>query len=299
MEKLSEGYNAVQVPSIQESPSTLRFAGFRKIMSYKRAKVCLLFLLLIIFVGIFAPLIAPYNPEKPFYDALLQAPSKEHILGTDDIGRDVFSRLVYGVRVTLTVSMLALAITLVAGTFIGLISAYIGGWVDNVLMRIMDILLALPSIILALAIVAILGPSLTNAMIAVGIASIPGFARLIRGATLSIKSSGFIEASHSIGSSHSYILGRQLLPNISGILLVYTTLFIGVAILDTAGLSFIGLGAQPPTPEWGTMLSEGKQYMNEAWWLATFPGLAITAVVFSVNFLGDVLRDVFDPKSAG
>ncbi|MEH7347588.1 ABC transporter permease [Gottfriedia acidiceleris] len=299
MAKLSEAYKPIEAPTLRRKPKLIKLTTFHKILNYKRAKYCLIFLLLIVLIGIFAPFIAPYNPEKPFYDAILQAPNKEHIFGTDSLGRDVFSRLVYGVRVTLTVSTLALGITLVAGTFIGLISAYVGGLVDNILMRIMDVLLALPSIVLALAIVAILGPSLTNAMIAVGIASIPGFARLTRGAVLTVKFSDFVEASRSIGSSNSWILRRQILPNIFGVLLVYTTLFIGVAILDTAGLSFIGLGAQPPTPEWGTMLSEGKQYINDAWWLATFPGLAITAVVFSVNFLGDVLRDVFDPKASG
>lgn len=275
----------------------LRSDSFKKIVQDKRAIVCILFLFIVVLIGIFAPLIAPYSPEKQFYEAVLQPPNKEYLLGTDAIGRDVLSRLIYGVRVTLTVSMLAVAITFILGTFIGLVCAYVGGWVDNVLMRIMDILLALPSIILALSIVAILGPSLTNAMIAVGIASIPGFARLIRGAALTIKSSGFVEASRSIGSSHSWILRRQFLPNITGVLLVYTTLFIGGAILDTAALSFIGLGAQPPTPAWGAMLSEGKNYIFDAWWLAAFPGIAITAVVFAVNFLGDALGDIFDPKS--
>lgn len=277
----------------------LRADFLKRIFKDKRAVVCILFLFIVSIVGIFAPVIAPFDPEELFYDSILEAPNKEHLLGTDAIGRDLLSRLIYGVRVTLTVSLLAVAITFFLGTFIGLVCAYVGGWVDNVLMRIMDILLALPSIILALAIVAILGPSLTNAMIAVGVASIPGFARLIRGAALTIKSSMFVEASRSIGSSHSWILRRQFLPNVTGILLVYTTLFIGVAILDTAALSFIGLGAQPPTPEWGTMLSEGRNYMQNAWWLATFPGIAITMVVFAVNFLGDALRDIFDPKSSG
>ncbi|MFD2445517.1 ABC transporter permease [Bacillus sp. CGMCC 1.16607] len=268
-----------------------------KMLKDRRAKYSIFLLFIFALIGILAPILAPYNPEEPFYDALLQPPSKEYLLGTDALGRDVLSRLLYGTRVTLTVSLLAVCITFVIGTSIGLISAYVGGIVDNILMRIMDVLLALPSIILALAIVAILGPSLTNAMIAVGIASIPSFARLTRSAALTIKSSGFVEASKSIGSSNSWILRRQFIPNIAGILFVYTSLFIGVAILDTAALSFIGLGAQPPTPEWGTMLSEGKNYIYEAWWLSIFPGVAITIVVFTVNFLGDALRDIFDPKS--
>ena len=293
-----ETYKPIQARVTQKVPLKIKTDTLRKLSQDKRAVVCILFLSILALIGIFAPLLAPYNPEELFYESILEGPSKEHLLGTDSIGRDLLSRLIFGVRVTLTVSMLAVAITFFLGTLIGLICAYVGGWVDNVLMRIMDILLALPSIILALAIVAILGPSLTNAMIAVGIASIPGFSRLIRGAALTIKSSGFVEASRSIGSSHSWILRRQFLPNVAGVMLVYTTLFIGVAILDTAALSFIGLGAQPPTPEWGTMLSEGKNYMYDAWWLSTFPGLAITLVVFAVNLLGDALRDIFDPKSS-
>jgi peptide/nickel transport system permease protein len=297
MTKLNEAYKPVMARAIPKTPLKIKSGSFKKIMMDTRGRYCLLFLIFIALVGIFAPLLAPYNPAKPFYESVLEPPSKAHLLGTDAIGRDILTRLIYGIRVTLAVSTLAMLITFTIGTFIGLICAYIGGWVDNILMRIMDILLALPSIILALAIVAILGPSLTNAMIAVGIASIPSFARLTRGAALSIKSSGFVEASRSIGSSHSWILRRQFFPNIFGVLLVYTTLFIGGAILDTAALSFIGLGAQPPTPEWGSMLSEGKEYLYDAWWLAAFPGVAITAVVFAVNFLGDALRDIFDPKS--
>lgn len=291
-------YKPIQARVTHKSPLKIKSETLRKLSQDKRAVVCLLFLFIVALIGAFAPVLAPHDPNELFYESILEAPSKEHLLGTDAIGRDLLSRLIYGVRVTISVSMLAVAITFFLGTFIGLLCAYVGGWVDNVLMRIMDILLALPSIILALAIVAILGPSLTNAMIAVGVASIPGFSRLIRGAALTIKSSGFVEASRSIGSSHRWIILRQFLPNVTGVLLVFTTLFIGVAILDTAALSFIGLGAQPPTPEWGTMLSEGKNYMSDAWWLATFPGLAITMVVFAVNLLGDALRDIFDPKSS-
>lgn len=297
MEKSSEVFKSIASDTRQESPNKFKFGAVKKILNNKRAKYCLLFLLLIVFVGIFAPLIAPYDPEEPFYDAILSSPSAQHLLGTDEIGRDVLSRLIHGVQITLSASALAVSITFVIGTFIGLVCAYTGGVVDNILMRIMDVFLALPSIMLALAIVAILGPSLTNAMIAVGISSIPSFSRLIRGAAMTIKSSGFVEASQSIGSSNSWILRRHFLPNVAGVLLVYTMLFVGVAILEIAALSFLGLGAQPPTPEWGAMLSEGKNYIYDAWWLATFPGVAITLVVLVVNFLGDALRDVFDTKS--
>ena len=269
-----------------------------KLWRNRKARYSLGILLIVIAVGIVGPWLAPHDPTQPFYEALLSGPTSDHMLGTDSIGRDVLSRLLHGARVTLMVAVMAVSITFFTGTFIGVTSAFVGGMVDQVLMRIMDILLAIPNIIMAMAIVAILGPSLTNAMIAVGIAGIPKYARLTRGATLSVKASGYVEASRAVGTSGAGILLFQIMPNIMSPLLVYTTLQIGIAILDTAALSFIGLGAQPPTPEWGTMLSEGKEYIHDAWWLATFPGLAITVVVFTVNILGDALRDIFDPKSA-
>ncbi|WP_313891085.1 ABC transporter permease [Psychrobacillus sp.] len=297
MVKYGKVYRPIQARTIHKSPVNVGTSVFSKIYQNKRARYSLFLILFIILIGIFAPFIAPHDPIEPHYDALLSGPSKEYILGTDALGRDLLSRLIYGIQVTIKVASIAVGITFIAGTFIGLICAYVGGVVDNILMRIMDVLLALPSIVLALAIVAILGPSLNNAMIAIGIASIPGFARLTRGAALSVKSSGYVEASRSIGSSHAWILRRQFLPNVASTVLVYTTIFIGGAILDTAALSFIGLGAQPPTPEWGSMLNEGRNYIYQAWWLAIFPGIAITVVVFAVNYLGDALRDIFDPAN--
>ncbi|MET3289222.1 UNVERIFIED_CONTAM: ABC-type dipeptide/oligopeptide/nickel transport system permease subunit [Brevibacillus sp. OAP136] len=276
-----------------------RFQLLRKLWEKRTARYSLMVLFAIVILGIIGPWIAPYDPTKTYYDAFLEGPSKDHLLGTDAIGRDLLSRMLYGTRVTLMVAVMAVGITFVLGTLIGVVSAYVGGIVDNILMRIMEVLLALPGIILALAIVAVLGPSQTNAMIAIGISSIPAFAILIRSAALTIKSSGYVEASRSIGSSNWWIMTNQVIPNIFNVLIVYTTLFVGGAILDTSALGFIGLGAQPPTPEWGTMLNEGKDYLSDAWWLATFPGLAITIIVFTVNILGDALRDIFDPKSQG
>ncbi|MGG4495918.1 ABC transporter permease [Brevibacillus reuszeri] len=267
-------------------------------MQNKKAKYSFVLLFIIILLGIIGPWIAPHDPLESNYEAFLQEPSAEYWLGTDSIGRDILSRMLHGARVTLTVAVMSVAITVVLGTVIGVTSAYVGGFIDNLLMRIMDMLLALPGIVLALAIVAVLGPSLTNAMIAIGISSIPSFALLIRGAALTIKSSGYVEASRSIGSSNRWIIVFQVIPNIAHVLIVYTTLFVGAAILDSSALGFIGLGAQPPTPEWGTMLNEGKGFITEAWWLATFPGLAITLIVFVVNLLGDALRDIFDPRTA-
>ncbi|WP_103107447.1 ABC transporter permease [Brevibacillus reuszeri] len=294
---MSEASKPVQSSSVTAEYSLPRFELLDKILKNKGAKSSLMMIFIIVVIGIVGPWLAPHDPTKTYYDAFLQGPSAEHWLGTDAIGRDIFSRLLHGTRVTLIVAVMAVSITLVLGTVIGVVSAYVGGFVDNLLMRIMDILLAMPGIILALAIVAVLGPSQTNAMIAIGISSIPSFARLIRGAALVVKSSGYVEASRSIGTPNWWIILFQMIPNITNVLIVYTTLFIGGAILDTSALGFIGLGAQPPTPEWGTMLSEGKDYLSDAWWLATFPGIAITIVVLAVNILGDALRDIFDPRT--
>ncbi|MBU8715217.1 MULTISPECIES: ABC transporter permease [Brevibacillus] len=295
---MSEINKAVTVRSMWRKERQLpRFELLGKIMQRKKAKYSFLMMLGIIVIGIIGPWIAPHDPTKTYYEAFMQGPSKQFWLGTDAIGRDILSRLLYGTRVTLTAAVMASAMTFVVGTLLGVTSAYIGGFFDNLIMRIMDVLLALPGIVLALAIVAALGPSQENAMIAIGIASIPGFSILVRGAALSIKESGYVEASRSIGSSNWWIIINQLIPNIANVLIVYTTMFIGGAILSTSALGFIGLGAQPPTPEWGTMLNEGKDYLREAWWLATFPGIAITVVVFTVYMLGDALRDIFDPKA--
>ncbi|CAM3640430.1 ABC transporter permease [Brevibacillus invocatus] len=267
------------------------------ILKSKAAKISFCVLLVIVLLGIIGPWIAPYNPTESNFDKFLQQPSMENPLGTDAIGRDLLSRMLYGARETLMVAVMSVFITFFLGTLLGVTSAYIGGIFDNVMMRIMDVLLSLPGILLALAIVAILGPSQINAMIAIGISSIPSFARLIRSAALTVKTSGYIEASYAAGSSHRWIMVNHIVPNITSVLIVYTTMFVGSAILDTSALGFIGMGAQPPTPEWGTMLSEGKDYLSDAWWLATFPGLAITVIVLTINILGDELYEFFDPRS--
>lgn len=263
----------------------------------RKALFSFLLLLIFIIIGLIGPFIITVDPNKSDINELLQSPSSIHPFGTDALGRDVFTRIIYGTRITITVALLAVAITVTIGTFLGVMSAYLGGFVDNLISRITEIFLALPGIVLALAIVAVLGPSLTNAMIAVGIASIPGFTRLIRGTTLSIIQSGYVEASRSIGSSSWWIIFHQIIPNITSILIVYTTLAVGGAILETSALSYIGLGAQPPTPEWGAMLNEGSGYLTEAWWLSIFPGISITVIVFAINSFGDALRDIYDPKA--
>jgi len=225
---------------------------------------------------------------------LLQ-PSSNYFLGTDDLGRDLWTRIVYGAQTSLQVGLLSVSIALVFGSLIGLISGYFGKYVEEILMRFIDIILAFPSILLAILIVAILGPGLFNAMIAIGIVEIPMYARLMRSVTLSLKNQEYIESAKAIGAGHTRIIFRHILPNCLSPLIVQATLGIGGAILETAGLSFLGLGAQPPTPEWGSMLGNAKDFIRSAPWIITFPGIAIISVVLGFNLLGDGLRDLLDP----
>ena len=251
-----------------------------------------------VFLGtaLLAAWIAPYDPVAPVPDAVLQAPSWTHPFGTDELGRDVLSRVLYGSRISLQVGVVAVGIAMVIGTVLGLIAGFNGGLWDTVIMRGTDVLLAFPGILLAIAIVATLGPSLVNVMIAVGIGAVPVYARTVRGSTLSVRQLEYVEAARAAGATTARVLGRHILRNISAPILVLATLGIGINILIAAGLSYIGLGAQPPTPEWGAMLSGARQYLRDAWWTAVFPGLAITAAVIGVNLLGDGLRDVLDPR---
>lgn len=228
----------------------------------------------------------------------LMPPSASHWFGTDDLGRDVFARVVYGARISLLVGLLSVSIAMVIGSLVGVTAGYFGGKLGEVLMRGIDILLAFPSILLAILIVAILGPGLINAMIAIGIVNVPIYARLLRSTTLQLRNQEFIEAAHSMGASDWYIIFRHILPNCLSPLIVQVTLGIGAAILETAGLSFLGLGAQPPTPEWGTMLAQAKDFIRTAPWTLMFPGMAITLVVVAFNLMGDGLRDMLDPRTA-
>lgn len=228
----------------------------------------------------------------------LMGPSMTHWFGTDDLGRDVFARVVYGARISLMVGLISVGIALVIGSLVGVTAGYFGGKLGEFLMRGIDILLAFPSILLAILIVAILGPGLINAMIAIGIVNVPIYARLLRSTTLQLRSQEFIEAAHSVGAGDWYIIFKHILPNCLSPLIVQVTLGIGAAILETAGLSFLGLGAQPPTPEWGTMLAQAKDFIRTAPWTLMFPGLAITLVVVAFNLMGDGLRDMLDPRTA-
>ncbi|MGL4867184.1 MAG: ABC transporter permease [Cetobacterium sp.] len=267
----------------------------------KRNKMALfgLFVLVtIILLALFADQIANYDQVviKQNLRMRLKPPSAQNWLGTDEFGRDIFARLIHGARVSLKVGILAVGIAIIAGGFLGAIAGYYGGKLDNVVMRIMDIFLAVPSILLAIAIVSALGPNLVNLMIAVSISSIPRYARIVRASVLSIRDQEFIEAARAIGASDARIIFRHIIPNSLAPVIVQGTLGVAGAILATAGLSFIGLGIQPPAPEWGSMLSGGRQYLRYAWWVTTFPGVSIMITILSLNILGDGLRDALDPR---
>lgn len=250
-----------------------------------------------VFAGIFAPFLAPQDPNAQDLLARLQPPmSPDHLLGTDSLGRDVLSRLVYGTRVSLVVGFAAVAISGLIGVVIGLLSGYFGGWVDTAFMRIVDAWLAFPFLLMAIAIVAILGPGLTNIVIALVITSWVVYARLVRGETLSLREREFVLSSRGLGASRLALMAKHILPNILPPILVVATLELGVVIVTEASLSFLGLGADASQPSWGSMLADGRAYITQAWWLATLPGLAIFVVVLAVNVLGDGVRDALDPR---
>ena len=265
-------------------------------------------ILLMILIAIFADVLAPGTALDPGYDIqdlsrTRQLPSSEHIFGTDHLGRDLFARIVHGSRITLTVGLIVVSISLTVGVTLGSIASFYGGVVDIVIMRVVDIILAIPSILLAIAIAAALGGGLPSIMVAVGVSAIPSYARIVRGQVLSVKGQEFVEAARSLGASNLRIILRHVLPNCMAPVIVSATMGIATAILSAAALSFLGLGLQPPTPEWGAMLSDGRRFMLNlnSWHMTLFPGLFIAAIVFSLNLVGDGLRDALDPKlrSAG
>ncbi|HRA32790.1 MAG TPA: ABC transporter permease [Thermomicrobiales bacterium] len=250
-----------------------------------------------IFLSIFGRLLAPYDPIVPDIANKLAPPSAAHWLGTDELGRDILSRVLTGTRISLGIATMILSIAITAGVLIGAVAGYVGGWVDEVLMRITDIFLAFPALILAMGIAASLGRDLKNVIIALTLVYWPWYARLIRGQVLMIRERDFVEAAHAIGMRPSRVLLRHILPNTMAPIIVQATVDVGYAVLATAGLSFIGLGAQPPSPEWGTMIAGARAYFRVAWWYMTFPGIALTLTVIGFNLLGDGLRDYFDPRT--
>ncbi len=253
-------------------------------------------------LAVFAPLIAPHDPTAQARDALLVPPVWQDggrwsfLLGTDAIGRDILSRLLFGARFSLFIGVVVVMIALTGGVIVGLWAGFYGGWVDSVIMRIMDVILAFPSLLLALVLVAILGPGLLNAMIAIALVLQPHFARLTRAAVMAEKNREYVMAARVAGASKTRLMFRTILPNCLGPLIVQATLSFSNAILDAAALGFLGMGAQPPTPEWGTMLAEAREFILRAWWVVTLPGLAILITVLAINLMGDGLRDAFDPK---
>ena len=279
---------------------------FREFWHYFRenrgAVIGLYVFMALVALAVFAPLIAPHDPTAQARDALLVPPVWQDggqwsfLLGTDAIGRDILSRLLFGARFSLFIGVVVVIIALTGGIIVGLWAGFYGGWVDSVIMRIMDVILAFPSLLLALVLVAILGPGLLNAMIAIALVLQPHFARLTRAAVMAEKNREYVMAARVAGASKTRLMFRTILPNCLGPLIVQATLSFSNAILDAAALGFLGMGAQPPTPEWGTMLAEAREFILRAWWVVTLPGLAILITVLAINLMGDGLRDAFDPK---
>jgi peptide/nickel transport system permease protein len=254
---------------------------------------------ILLVVALFAPVLAPHDPLDQSFPRQLQPPSAGIWLGTDEFGRDILSRIIFGARIALGIGALAVGIAVALGVPLGLVAGYFGGRLDTAIMRTMDVVLAFPYLLLALIVVTLLGFGLVNVMVAVGLVYVPQYSRIVRSVTLSVRERLFVEAARAIGGSNLRIICRHVLPNCLAPIIVQTTLSLGWAIVNAAGLSFLGLGAQPPTPEWGAMLSSGREYMRNAPWITTFPGLAILFTALGFNLLGDGLRDAFDPRLKG
>jgi dipeptide transport system permease protein len=266
------------------------------------AVIGLVVFVLLVLAAVFAPLVAPFSPSEQFRDALLMAPPwagggrPEFWLGTDAVGRDILSRLIYGARFSLFIGIFVVGISLAGGIVIGLIAGYFRGWIETIIMRLMDVILALPALLLALVLVVILGPGLINAMIAIAIAYQPHFVRLTRASVIAERNRDYVTATRMVGAGPFRLMLKTILPNCLAPLIVQATLSFSNAILDAAALGFLGMGAQPPTPEWGTMLAEAREFILRAWWVVTFPGVAILITVLAINLIGDGLRDALDPK---
>ena len=247
-------------------------------------------------VALFGPWLAPYDPVGMDFSARFAPPSPAHPFGTDDFGRDIFSRILYGAAVSFRVAFIAVAISATVGVFLGAVAGFYGRWLDEIVMRFMDILFAFPAVLLAITVMAILGRGIENAMIAIAIVYIPIFARVARGAVISVRGREFVTAARALGQGNTTIIFKHILPNALGPIIVQTSLSLAFAILAEAALSFFGLGTQPPDPSWGRMLSEGRAFLRQAWWMGVFPGLAIMLAVMGFNFFGDGLRDLLDPR---
>jgi peptide/nickel transport system permease protein/dipeptide transport system permease protein len=278
------------------------FDQIEKLFKNKTGLAGLVIIALFAAAALFAPVISPHDPvENALYDQLKpplweEGGATKNLLGTDDLGRDILSRLIYGARVSLTLGVVSVGLALTLGTLLGALAGYYKGWLDNLIMRFMDIILAFPHILLAIVIVAYLGPGLRNAMIAIGIINIPRFARIVRASVMDEFGKDYVTAARAVGARDRRIIFNAILPNCLAPMIVQASLGFGAAILDAAGLSFLGLGAQPPIPEWGAMIAEGRAMILRAWWVMTFPGIAILLGVLGFNLLGDGLRDALDPR---
>jgi peptide/nickel transport system permease protein len=293
--RLPLGPAAAATPAVRVAPSPWT-AARRRFVRSRTGMGGALVLIVVTLSAVFAAQVAPYNPIRQDFRVEREPPSLQHLMGTDEFGRDLFSRVIWGAQASLQAGAIAASIALAAGLILGMLAAYYGGAPDNFIMRVMDVLLAFPYILLAIAVVAILGPGLRNAMIAIGIVYIPHYARVVRGAVLSVRARDYVEAARALGAADGRVMVQHVLPNTLAPVIVQTTLNVGTAIIDTAGLSFLGLGTQPPTPDWGNMLSAGRSYVIDSPWIATFPGLAILVTVLAFNLMGDALRDAFDPR---
>lgn len=284
------------IPQAQPREFSPARRALLRLVRRRGAMLGLVIVLVFVVLAVFAPFISPQDPLETSWSAVRKAPSAQYLLGTDEIGRDVLSRVIWGARASLLAGLVSVCIAMALGVPIGLLAGYLGGWVDGVISRFTDSMLAVPFLILAIALAAFLGPSLTNAMIAIGVSSTPIFIRLTRGQVLSVKVEDFVEAARAVGNPHWRIALRHILPNILPPLIVQATLAIAAAIIAEASLSFLGLGQQPPAPSWGSMLNTAKNYVDNAPWMAIWPGLSIFLLVLSFNLLGDGLRDALDPK---
>ncbi len=289
------------IDAVSKLPTPKRDTEMRQVWRHLRrnrlAMVGLAMLVVFVLSAVFAPLITPYDPVQIDFSSAYQAPSSENILGADWLGRDNFSRILYGSRISLLIGFISVAIGMVNGVPVGALSGYYGGKFDLLIQRIIDILIAFPGILLAIVVVTILGTGVENVMIAVGIASVPIYTRLVRGSVLSVKEQGYVSAAKALGIGDARIILRHIMPNSMGPIIVQSTFQIATAILWAAGLGFLGLGAQAPDPEWGRMLSDGRQYIRTAHHLTTYPGLAIFFMVLGFNLIGDGMRDALDPRS--
>jgi len=294
MSELAPGAPAVE--ALEESPS-VRNLWWVYLLRDKKAVAGLVVFVILIVLAVFASVIAPYDPNGMDFE-MLESPSLRHPLGIDDLGRDLLSRLIYGTQISLFVGISTVAIALLIGGFLGLAAGYYGGWIDNVIMRYIDLQWAFPNFIIAVYLVAVFGTGLSNVIIAISLAFVDDFARIARGMVLTIKEEQYIAAARTSGASDFRIIWRHILPNATAPLIVQGTVSISYAILAEAGLSFLGLGVEVDTPTWGLILSEARSFISRAWWLGVFPGVAIMITVLSVNFLGDALRDILDVREA-